>query len=783
MPDRDNVFFETGQSAWINPELPPDVIDARIKKIEKDFKVKRQAVEIPAWSEWMQSQEKRKVNVNIPIVQSLGGGAPAGLLGAPAQVQARVSPEAFSTISDTALEGGGELAGSVIGGLLGGAAGAATTPATGPLGLLAGAGKGAVMGSGVGGGLGKGASNRLQEMYGIEPEGSALMGAARGAAGELGGRALAALPNVWRRAVRGAPASKTVKAMEDLDALNIPPRLDLVSKGKRMFGVFDPESVYTWLQQNPTTSTRIKQFADEAIEKAAAALKEKALIPRAGKMVQPEPFLIGPKVTRGVKKFDEDFHRRAKPMYDKFWDMLPSGQNTLMKVDNMHAFIDKELPMDEFVRVFTTPKMEKFSDIARDVVEIKKALPSGGEATIIRELPLERVKALRSRVGEVLGRVELDPDLPRDQLRKLYAALSEDMRGAATRADELRVAQGLEPGAAKAFSEANAYFSGNAGMVDDFIGGIYDKVKSSQVRGAVQSLIRNDDAKELGHLKYALGGAKSREWDAVRKYTLWELGFDAGGEPVGYKQMFKKLSDMAPSTRNVLFGKAGSSQFRRDIDTLIRVAKEHGESLDASNSVFSRWTKSGMLGPTAQVGLLAGGGYASYKTKSPTAVAGTLIGLGALTLVTPRGLARLMANPQVVRKIAQNVGETTLDIGGHIGRLGALATTLDDPEDRRAVIELLRGYQAVTDPGQLQSMMLGDSIMAWNGSGTFSRARDWTDDQAAGVKMLAANFDEEDDNTEAGINACLAKNGENAMTGALNMGSQQLTALAAGHGS
>ena len=54
--------------------------------------------------------------------------------------------------------------------------------------------------------------------------------------------------------------------------------------------------------------------------------------------------------------------------------------------------------------------------------------------------------------------------------------------------------------------------------------------------------------------------------------------------------------------------------------------------------------------------------------------------------------------------------------------------------------------------------------MGWDGSGNFSRARNWQNDEAADIDMLSANFDEEDDNFATGINACLTKNGETKPT-------------------
>jgi hypothetical protein len=71
--------------------------------------------------------------------------------------------------------------------------------------------------------------------------------------------------------------------------------------------------------------------------------------------------------------------------------------------------------------------------------------------------------------------------------------------------------------------------------------------------------------------------------------------------------------------------------------------------------------------------------------------------------------------------------------------------------------------------------------MSWNGSGSFSRTNGtytgstvWAQDEAADVDIEAARHDNHDEDLAQGINACLAKNGENAMTGDLNMGSNDI---------
>lgn len=50
--------------------------------------------------------------------------------------------------------------------------------------------------------------------------------------------------------------------------------------------------------------------------------------------------------------------------------------------------------------------------------------------------------------------------------------------------------------------------------------------------------------------------------------------------------------------------------------------------------------------------------------------------------------------------------------------------------------------------------------MSWNGSGVFTRVRNWVADKNNGIKIIASLHDQEDDNLSAGIQACLTKNNE-----------------------
>lgn len=74
--------------------------------------------------------------------------------------------------------------------------------------------------------------------------------------------------------------------------------------------------------------------------------------------------------------------------------------------------------------------------------------------------------------------------------------------------------------------------------------------------------------------------------------------------------------------------------------------------------------------------------------------------------------------------------------------------------------------------------------MAWNGSGTYNKGNlgtgGWVGDAAANIPIQASRHDTQDNDFATGINNCLAKDGQNAMTGDLNMGLQKIKNLALG---
>ena len=70
--------------------------------------------------------------------------------------------------------------------------------------------------------------------------------------------------------------------------------------------------------------------------------------------------------------------------------------------------------------------------------------------------------------------------------------------------------------------------------------------------------------------------------------------------------------------------------------------------------------------------------------------------------------------------------------------------------------------------------------MPFDGSGNFSRVHDWTDDRDNGIKIQASRMDAEFDDMASAFNQVFFRNGLVAMSGALDMGDNDLDNIKSG---
>lgn len=68
--------------------------------------------------------------------------------------------------------------------------------------------------------------------------------------------------------------------------------------------------------------------------------------------------------------------------------------------------------------------------------------------------------------------------------------------------------------------------------------------------------------------------------------------------------------------------------------------------------------------------------------------------------------------------------------------------------------------------------------MPFNGSGTFTRVYDWTDDEAAGTDIESSRMDAEMDGMASGLSNCMTRDGQSPATADIPFGSNKATGLA-----
>lgn len=281
-----------------------------------------------------------------------------------------------------------------------------------------------------------------------------------------------------------------------------------------------------------------------------------------------------------------------------------------------------------------------------------------------KKLPYTALKTLRSQVGDLLSSSDIIADAPRAQLKRLYAALSRDMEGAAKEAG---------PEAVKAFQRANKFWKVGMQRVEDTLQKITNKTNPEDVFLAATR--GKEGATTLRAVKRSL---KPEEWDVVLSATLRRMGRAKGGS-VGEFSLETYLTNwrnLAPEARNALVGGARYKEIGKDLDAIAKVAERIREGARVLDN------PSGTAGQLANMGagFTAGGALLAGDVTIPLAIGGAA--------VTANGAARLMTSPSFVKWLAKSSEIPLEQLPGHIARLSN-AMRDESPETQEAAAAYL----------------------------------------------------------------------------------------------
>jgi len=358
----------------------------------------------------------------------------------------------------------------------------------------------------------------------------------------------------------------------------------------------------------------------------------------------------------GNTGFTKRFSDQASTLFNKLNDKIPPETRSL--VNNTTKIFDElasPIPGAEpLSRALSNPKVLEISDAFRKSVE-------GGT------LPFKALQDTRSAVGRMLSSSEVISQAPRAELKRIYAALSQDLGDTATNA-----------GAIKEFTRANNFYKSGIKRVDDFLDRL-SKNSGTPENIFMQSTQGKNGASKIRSIRRSL---KPEEWEVVSRTHLSRLGRATGGkadelDAFSPETFFTNLANMSPEARNAIFG--GVNGLGKSVDILSDAAAR-----------LRAYGKTGANPSGTSMGIADVATLAAIGTGAATQSLLPIIG-AAVTVSGANVGARLFSNPSFVSWLATGSNLGAAQIPGHIARLNVIAK--NNPDLKPDIILLLESMQ------------------------------------------------------------------------------------------
>jgi hypothetical protein len=338
---------------------------------------------------------------------------------------------------------------------------------------------------------------------------------------------------------------------------------------------------------------------------------------------------MGRAAQSGVRKWQDKFERVVGQVYEA----IPIGKNVKASLDNTRQALGELTTIFEsnpkMAAIFKNTRLSTYMDALSSKIEavdevgpragLNRALGNEKTKEVGGGLSWNDLKAFRSRIGEEIGDQRFSESPTKSELRRLYGALSEDMRATAS-------AQG--PKALKAFERANAMYREGQERIDQavkFLVGDDGAMSPEKAAARVQAIVKSGKASsDLGKLAEIRKSLPPEEAGELVNGVVKLLGQPANseGRQFSAQTFVRNFKDMAPEAKNLLFG-GGGKELRQNLDEFAKVMG------DVASSDATRNTSNTAMGLAGLVGYGAGG-YLGVMGQA----------------VTSYGLARVWTNPK-----------------------------------------------------------------------------------------------------------------------------------------
>lgn len=562
------------------------------------------------------------------------------------------------TVGDAAsvLRDASQAVGGTLGGIAGGVAGTIAAPFTAgasiPAGVALGAGGGAAAT-----GVVYDAIRQLRGMPETRTAGQRAIDTATDfGANAVGQRVGDLVPQVVGKAISGknnlagTTPSETLQAFQDL---GMSPTAGQAT-GNRVF-----QGIEQAAGKLPTGATTMQNKFAGQVDDMGRTLTGV----RSGYGASDSTTEAGRALIKGAEGFVEKFKATASKLYGALDQYLPD--NAPVSVTNtmnaLSGVTSKFAAAPEIGKAVQNPKLRAYYE----------AFLADQGADPNAPLPYSVIKAFRTKIGNDISDPMVVADVPRAELKQLYAALSQDMRGAAQQAG---------PSALMLFDRANAYNAAGMKRIEEFIG---DLAKAGTPEEAYRYAMgqAKDGATRLFALRRSMDPDK---WGVLASEVLRKMGEPSPGmagvessfSPAKFLTEFKKLSESGAA--DALFKGTPYAALVPKLENLAKVAAAMKDTAAMANP-------SGTASANVYMNILTGGaigaGASSLTGNDPmTGAAAGVIG--------PYAAAKLMTSPKFVDwLVTASKGGSGPNAGGFIAnitRLLAIAETTD-PQTRDAI--------------------------------------------------------------------------------------------------
>jgi len=476
----------------------------------------------------------------------------------------------------------------------------------------------------------------------------------------VGSMVPAAVPGTVRYLLRGGEASRQamVKNMQQFSEAGIEPTVGMAT------GRYVNQQIESGLAILPSSSGRMAVYAEQTSQR----LRDNVDNVTAGLSKLRSSDAAGTAIQKGIKGWVSNVKSR--------WRSLDSQVAKYVQPGDKVALRNTRAVMADMADPVNAAAFPQIAAIAKRLDDVSQT----------GQIAYQDLRTIRSAVGGLIPE-SYAASLPQGQLKKLYAALSTDLRD--------HLAQ--NPAALKAFERSNSYYSAAMKRLDESLA----PVTASDIPERVYMALERS-----GHAGRTVINAVKRSigkdnWDVVAATVFQRMGRAPAGAQTAAVDAFSAgtfLTNWAKYAQNkgtmesLLHGTSGGTQFVHDMNAVAKVA----EKMREAGRVFNN--PSGTARAIANIGL--GTGILNTVLLGYPVAAAATIGTAVLANMS----ARAFTNPKFVRFLAKSSQLPIERLPTLTARLGA--SLANEPEDVQ--VEIANYLSMLSDQFSQQSAAKGD---------------------------------------------------------------------------